>query len=82
MPRGHRAGRKNQLRRLVREYASPQAKQTVLLGEINTPSIINIKSTIKGITIDCGDWAQQKPNSAPEISGISIAPIPWRLIES
>ena len=63
MPRGHRAGRKNQLRRLALSYKLEVAGSSVLLGTTTTTWVRKVQPEIlkeQGHVVEPGDWALPK----------------------
>ena len=82
MPRGHRAGRKNQIRRLALNYKCEPAVTPVVLGTTSTPCVVNTTTPsahVSGVS-PAGNWVLQKINSIEEIDTTLRQPVVWRLI--
>ena len=83
MPKGHRAGRKYQLRRLALKYRLEAAENSVLLGVTTSTIIRKIRPTNvkeQGSVVAPGDWALPKANEVAEIDAVPKEPVVWKLI--
>ena len=82
MPKGHRAGRKNHLRRLALKYKLEAAESSILLGATSTPwvrEVRPIKPKEQGYVVAPGDWALPRTNQVEEIDAALKEPVGWKL---
>ena len=76
MPRGHRAGRKYQLRKLAFAFRNAPA-ENAYLGVSAQPVVIRASNHQPfGKLVEVGPWAVPKTPETPEIDGISETPHP------
>ena len=80
MPKGHRAGRKYQIRRLALNYRLEAAQGSALLGATSSCKIRPTHLKEQGSVMAPGDWALPKNNVAEEIDASHKEPVVWRLI--
>ena len=83
MPKGHRAGRKNQIRRLALRYRLEAVESLNLLGTTSTPwvrEVQPIKPKEQGYVVAPGDWVLPKLNPVEQTDAALKEPVVWKPI--